>query len=71
MPEMHYVQSSNVASVGYDETSGELHVVFLNSPTVYVYLGVPREVFDGLMAAESKGSYLNREVKSTYKFEKR
>jgi len=70
MPEMVYVESSNIEAVGYDEASQELHVQFL-SGGYYVYNGVPRDVFDQLMAAPSKGSFLNREIKSVYTFTKR
>ena len=70
MPEMNFVDSSNIESIGYDEDAQELHVQFL-STGLYVYSGVPREVFDGFMNASSKGSFLNREIKAVYHFEKR
>jgi len=71
MAEMQYVTSSNVEQIGYDEASSELHVIFLRSPTLYVYLGVPRELFDQLLASESKGSFINRQIKPNYGVEKR
>jgi hypothetical protein len=69
MPEMIYVDSSNVEAIGYDDNAQELHVQFL-SGGLYVYYGVPRQVFDGLMASPSKGSFLNREIKGVYQFAK-
>ncbi len=69
MPEMLYVDSSNVEAIGYDENTQELHVQFL-SGGYYIYHDVPREIFDGLMYAPSKGSFLNREVKNVYQFTK-
>ncbi len=69
MPDMTYVDSSNIEAIGYDDQSEELHVRFLSGST-YIYHGVPRFVFDGLMNAASKGSYLNREVKGIYQFSK-
>jgi len=71
MVEMHFVQSTNVECVGYDPEFMELHVRFLNSPVTYVYLNVPQQVFDEMMAASSKGSYLSQCVKEVYPFEKR
>ena len=71
MVEMHYVQSSNVECVGYDPEFMELHVRFLSSAITYVYLNVPQQVFDEMMAAPSKGIYLNQCVKNVYPFEKR
>lgn len=67
MPEMLYVDSSNIEAVGYDEGAQELHVRFLTGAT-YAYYGVPRLLFDGLMAAPSKGSFLNREIKGVFQF---
>lgn len=56
------VQSSNVASVGYDEMSATLEVGF-NDGSVYQYFGVPPDVYEGLMNTSSKGSFLNHYVK--------
>jgi hypothetical protein len=69
MPEMTYVDSSNIEAIGYDEDPQELHVRFI-SGGYYVYHDVPRQVFDDLMRAPSKGSFLNREVKPIYRFTK-
>ena len=69
MTEMHYVDSSNVEAIGYDEAAQELHVQFLSGGT-YVYHGVPQDVYDDLMAAPSKGSYLNRMIKGNYEYSK-
>ena len=67
MPEMQYVDSSNIDQVGYDADAMELHVQFRDGAT-YVYQQVPVEVFDGLLTAASKGSFLNREIKNVYGF---
>lgn len=69
MPEMTYVDSSNIEAIGYDDEAMELHVQFLGG-ALYTYLDVPREVFDDFMAAPSKGSFLNRVIKSVYEFRK-
>jgi hypothetical protein len=66
MPEMEYVNSSNVESIGYDGDTGELHVRYLSSPQTYVYQGVSQEVHDRLMIAPSKGSFIAAEVKKVY-----
>jgi hypothetical protein len=55
------VESTMISEAGYDPETEELEVVF-NSGTVYRYSGVPREVYDGLLAADSKGSYMQAEV---------
>lgn len=69
MPDMVYVDSSNIEAIGYDDSAQELHVRFL-SGGYYIYHDVPRQIFDGLMSAPSKGSFLNREIKGIYQFTK-
>ena len=62
------VQSSNIASVGYDPATSTLEIEF-HSGGVYQYLGVSREVYEGLMKAASKGSYFHHNIKMTgYQF---
>jgi membrane-bound lytic murein transglycosylase len=34
------------------------------------YKGVPKKVYDGLLAAESKGKYMCAEIKGKYEYEK-
>jgi hypothetical protein len=70
MPDMIYVDSSNIEQVGYDGDTMELHVIFKDG-SLYVYTNVPVQVYEGLLGAASKGSYLNREVKGVYDYDKR
>jgi hypothetical protein len=63
------VESSMIYAVGYDEESRTLEVVF-NSGGVYRYLGVPKNVYEGLLAADSKGSYMQANVIDVYPFER-
>lgn len=71
MPDMIFVESSNVEQIGYDEISSELHVIFKESGGHYVYLNVPQHVYEDFKNATSIGSFLNREIKKTYQVEKR
>ena len=57
-----YVSSSNIASIGYDSKNQILEVEFLNG-CVYQYYDVPEALYEGLMAADSHGKYLNVYVK--------
>jgi hypothetical protein len=50
--------SSQIAAVGYRPESQTLRVEFANG-AVYEYEGVAQQVFDGLMAAPSVGSYFH------------
>jgi hypothetical protein len=56
------VGSTNLVSVGYDDATSMLEAEFLKSG-VYQYYGVPREIYDQLMAAPSKGAYFNAVIK--------
>lgn len=69
MPEMIYVDSSNIEAIGYDVDAQELHVRFL-SGAVYIYYEVPQGVFDAFVSAPSKGSFLNRDIKNVFRFSK-
>ena len=69
MVDMIYVDSSNIEAIGYDSDAQELHVQFL-SGTTYVYYNVPENVYEEIMDAPSKGSYLNRVVKGVYEYAK-
>lgn len=64
-PEMEYVDSSNVEAIGYDPELRELHVNF-NGGKTYIYADVSEDTYRELLSADSKGSYLNREVKPNY-----
>lgn len=67
--DMKPVSSSNVESVGYDEYNQIVHVQFLNGGK-YIYKGVPQHEFDGLFNAPSVGSYLHRNYKNVYPYER-
>lgn len=69
LPEMTPVSSSNIESIGYDERNQELYIKFLNQ-TIYVYKGVPQHEYQNLLEAPSQGSYLNRNFKNIYPYER-
>jgi len=69
MPEMHPVSSSNIAAIGYDAENQTVYVQFLNGST-YAYKGVPEHEFESLRTAPSVGSYLNRNYKNVYPYER-
>ena len=62
------VDSSNLASVGYDPKLKVLEVEF-HSGAVYQYFGVELKIYDQLMYAHSKGQYFNRNIRQqNYKY---
>lgn len=64
-PEMIPVESSAIASVGYDTNASKLYVEYVGGAR-YAYLGVPEIVFDDLLSAGSKGQFVNVEIKPHY-----
>lgn len=69
IPEMQPVNSSNVASIGYDVGDQTVYVQFLNGST-YAYKGVQEHEYENLRTAPSVGSYLNRNFKNFYPYER-
>lgn len=59
--------SSQVTRVKYNEETKTLTVTFKTGKS-YDYYEVPKDIFDGLLAAESAGKYLNEFVKPVYKY---
>ena len=59
------MESSVLRDVGYDAARSVLEVGFENG-SVYRYHLVPARVHRELMAAESPGRYLNREIKPRF-----
>lgn len=60
--ERQYVTSSNILSIGYDPDNMILEVEFTTG-AVYQYYDVPQGIYDGLMAADSHGTFLSAYVK--------
>ena len=69
LPEMLPVSSSNIESIGYSEDNQEVYVRFLNG-SFYVYKGVPLHEYENLRDAPSLGSYLHRNFKNVYPYER-
>ncbi len=61
------VQSSNIASIGYDEQSQTLEIEFHNG-RVYQYFDVPQGQHSALMSAGSLGSYFHSTIKGYYRY---
>jgi len=65
MAELIPVESSMIQAVGYDAKTRTLEVLF-NSGRLYGYEGVPPEVYEELMASDSKGGYMRSEIIDMY-----
>lgn len=63
------VNSSNLASVGYNPGSETLEVEFRNG-NIYEYYNVPQFMHERLMQAGSVGTFFNAEIRSNYAYSK-
>lgn len=63
------VESSNIASIGFDEDSYTLEIEF-NNGAIYQYFDVSFAVYDGLMEASSKGQYFAQHIKGHFRYVK-
>ena len=61
------LDSSSLASAGYDPAAHVLEVEFRNGG-VYQYLEVDDDEYEEFRAAPSKGRYLNTEIKPTHRY---
>jgi hypothetical protein len=59
------VMSSVIEEVGYNRSTRTLEILF-KSGAIHLYDFVPQEAYDGLMAAEAKGTYFHRHIKAEY-----
>jgi lysyl-tRNA synthetase class 2 len=64
------VESSAIARIGYREAARELDVTFITG-RAYVYYDVPRHVYRAFLAAESKGTFFNEEIRDIYRYTER
>lgn len=62
---MHILRSTSLSFVKYDKETEELVVTF-HSGRSYTYESVPKEVYDGLLKAESAGLYYAQRIKGVY-----
>jgi len=65
--ERQFVQSSDLAEVGYDANSMTLEVLF-QSGGLYQYFDVPEAVYVELMTSSSLGRFFNANIKFSYRY---
>ena len=61
------VESSDVASIGYGEKKMILEVEF-HSGSIYQYLNVPEAVYKSFMSSNSKGKFINSDIKGKFSY---
>jgi hypothetical protein len=66
-PAMPAVKSSMIRFLSYDARERALQIIFTSGKT-YIYLDVPRKVYDAFLKADSKGEFFNEEIRDQYSF---
>ena len=61
------VNSSNIKSIDYDGTD---LIVEYKSGSKYKYSNVPNDLFESFKTAESKGRFMNSEIKGKFNYER-
>jgi hypothetical protein len=61
------VDSTLLASVMYDLSESTLQLEFRDGAT-YRYWNVPAAIHNGLLTADSKGSYFNRKIRNCFQY---
>lgn len=67
--ERTFVESSLVASIGYDAVTSVLEIEF-HDEDVYRYFDVPEFLYKGFMAFRSKGHFFTSRVTGRFRHEK-
>jgi hypothetical protein len=60
------VESSLISRAGYDAENQRLAIQMVENADTYYYTGVSQAVYDGFLAAESKGAYFVENIKGKY-----
>lgn len=63
------VNSSMILSVGYDKEAPVLEIEFRRGLRVYRYFDVPEFLYQGLLAARSKGQFFTTRIADRYRTE--
>ena len=61
------VESTTLAALAYDDAHEILQLEF-RSRAIYRYFGVPAPVYEGLLAAPSKGKYFNQAIRGNFPY---
>lgn len=60
------VESSNIISIGYDETTSSMYVKY--SSGTYKYENVEKSVYENFLTSSSKGRFMNENIKGQYNY---
>jgi hypothetical protein len=61
------VNSTLLARMSYEVGAALLYLEFCDG-AFYCYRGVPREIYEGILIAHSKGAYFNRQIRGCFEY---
>jgi hypothetical protein len=61
------MRSTLLASAAYDAGESLLLLAFCDGAS-YLYYAVPEAIHQGLLAADSKGAYFNKQIRNHFRF---
>lgn len=75
IPELTPVESSQIEAIGHTPNANVLFIKFhprgtVTEGPVYAYFDFSEEKFQDFLKAESKGRFLNQEIRDKYKYQK-
>ena len=65
--EREFVESTCIKSRGWEDNILELEFI---SGGIYMYYGVPKDIYNKFKEAESQGEFFHKEIRDNYKYEK-
>jgi len=67
MLRIHPVASMSIDVVAYEDDAGVLYLRFKDTKALYAYDAVPPDLVEDLLAADSKGTYVNDVIKPAFR----
>lgn len=65
--EREYVDSTMITCYWYDEENEILYLEYRSNAQCWQYFEVPKYIFEELKSADSKGKFINANIKGHYK----
>jgi hypothetical protein len=62
----HFKDSESMAHCDYDDVLKVLKIKFHSSPKEHEYANCSREIYEGLKAAKSPGSYFHQNIRKQF-----
>lgn len=60
------VQSNDIDAIGYNEETKNLHIIFTNNSTTYLYKDIQIDIFIELLYSTKKDIFLKENILSKY-----